>query len=529
MAADDLPHERLRAMTMHHQATSSTRSLVLRPTLIVGLTALLLGITAQMIAHRTGVVFAFWDAQAHLDIARRVHDSTTPGLQMLGTVWLPVPHLLLLPFTLIDAWWWNGLAGGLLGLGAFVLTAVSLHDLLRRLHADPLVAGLGTALLLLNPSFLYLQTTAMTEPLLLAFLTTALAGLARWREHDAPRTLLWSGIWLALAVGTRYDGWFVGVCIAPWLIWQARRMGRPVIGTLWRFAWPSLLFALLWLGYNAWYFGDPLEFQRGIWSAQSQQATLAAQGLLPTKGNLLGSFTTYLGAAALSSGWLLLPLGLFGVLATARRAGIGLVLLLLAALPFNVLALWAGQSTIALPWAVVGTGTTNLRYGVMLLPGLAAATALLISWALQRWPGARRGMLLASGGVLLGQMVLWGLGWPSQAGALREGLAIRDGDVRQQHASDWLADHYDGGRILIDEVVNVSPRTRIPIRARIYHWSWEMGPRALSAPEQEVDWVLVDQRHDQGVVRQAMTARPVMVERFERVFEEAGLEIWRRR
>ncbi len=511
------------------QATTTPRRLAARPTLIVGLAALLLGIAAQVLSHRTGAVHAFWDAQAHLDIARRVHDSATPGLQMLGTVWLPVPHLLLLPFTLVDAWWWNGLAGGLLGLLAFVLTAVSLHDLLRRLHPDPLVAVLGTALLVLNPSLLYLQTTAMTEPLLLAFLTATLAGLARWQDTGSARTLLWSGIWLALAVGTRYDGWFAGACIAPWLLWQARRADLPLVATLWRFAWPSLLLTLLWLGYNAWYFGDPLEFQRGVWSAQSQQAELAAQGLLPTKGHLLTSITTYLGATVLSAGWLLLPLGLVGVLVMARRAGVGLLLLLLAALPFNVLALWAGQSTIALPWAAVGTGTTNLRYGVMLLPGLAAATALLVGWGLRRWPMARQGMLLASAVVLVVQVGLWGSAWPSQAGALREGLAIRDGDLRQQHASDWLAAHYDGGRILVDEAVNVSPRTRIPIRARIYHWSWETGPRALQAPEREVDWVLVDQRHEQGVVRQAMTGRPIITERFERVFDEAGLEIWRRR
>ncbi|MFZ0798112.1 MAG: hypothetical protein WAM98_10025, partial [Terriglobales bacterium] len=37
----------------------------------------------------------YGDAVAHINIARRVFDSQTPGLLQLGTVWLPLPHLLM--------------------------------------------------------------------------------------------------------------------------------------------------------------------------------------------------------------------------------------------------------------------------------------------------------------------------------------------------------------------------------------------------------------------------------------------------
>ena len=147
-----------------------------------GLVAFVAGVLAQVVAHQRHLVFAFWDAQAHLDIARRVVDSVTPGVQMLGTVWLPVPHLLLLPFTLVDAWSWNGLAGGLVGLAAFVVIAASIHDLLVRRTGDPRLAWVGTVMVVANPSLLYLQTTAMTEPLLLAFLTASVAALCRERN-----------------------------------------------------------------------------------------------------------------------------------------------------------------------------------------------------------------------------------------------------------------------------------------------------------------------------------------------------------
>src|SRR5579871_2453911 len=58
-----------------------------------------------------GYTLYYGDAEAHLNIARRVLDSRTPGPEQLGTVWLPLPHVLMLPFVMKDEWWRNGLAG----------------------------------------------------------------------------------------------------------------------------------------------------------------------------------------------------------------------------------------------------------------------------------------------------------------------------------------------------------------------------------------------------------------------------------
>src|SRR5579862_6502075 len=53
----------------------------------------------------------YGDAVAHINIARRVFDSQTPGLLQLGTVWLPLPHLLMIPFVTSNRLWQSG-AGG---------------------------------------------------------------------------------------------------------------------------------------------------------------------------------------------------------------------------------------------------------------------------------------------------------------------------------------------------------------------------------------------------------------------------------
>ena len=500
-----------------------------RPAAQAGLVAFVIGILAQWWAHTHGVVFAFWDAQAHLDIARRVVDSLTPGLQMLGTVWLPIPHLLLLPFTLFDAWWYSGLAGGIVGIIAFVAIVAAVHDLLTRHIGKTPLAWLGTSLVLLNPSLLYLQTTAMTEPVLLAFLTTAAVALDRWNESGDSRPLLVGGLLAAFGVGTRYDAWFFVAAATPMVAWLGYRAERRWLRDALVFALPSAVMAALWFGYNFVYFGDALEFQRGVWSAQAQQAALAARGLLPTKGHPLLAVWFYVGASALASGLLITVLGLiaapFHCRALRRN---GPALLLLAALPFNVLALWGGQSVIDLPWTTPA-GIQNIRYGIMVLPGLAVALTLGIAQIQSRRPKWRRGTLLASLAVILAQGTLFSVDWPANAGALREGLAIRDGDRRQQRASDWLAEHYDGGRALVDGAVNISPRTRIRLRDRIYDWSWQLGPAALAEPEKEVDWVIVDTNIRTGAVWLAITSRPGFTERFDRAFADDGLEIWQRR
>src|SRR6202048_952086 len=70
---------------------------------------------------RRGDVFLCGDASAPINIARRVSDAKTPGLLQLGTVWLPLPHLLMMPFLLSDEMWGGGAGGSnpLMGADGF--------------------------------------------------------------------------------------------------------------------------------------------------------------------------------------------------------------------------------------------------------------------------------------------------------------------------------------------------------------------------------------------------------------------------
>ncbi len=129
---------------------------------------------------RHGAMLNYGDAVAHLHIARRVFDSRTPRFSQLGSVWLPLPHILLLPFVQNYFWWATGLAAIIPSSLAFVASCTGIHRLARN-WLDPAPAALVLLFFALNPNLLYLQTTAMTEPLFLCEFIWIMVWLVEWR------------------------------------------------------------------------------------------------------------------------------------------------------------------------------------------------------------------------------------------------------------------------------------------------------------------------------------------------------------
>src|ERR1700680_1621011 len=78
-----------------------------------------------------GGLLLYGDSVAHINNALRVFDSRTPGLLQLGTVWLPLPHLLMIPFLLSDAAWQSGIAGSIPSMVAYALGTAGIFRLVR--------------------------------------------------------------------------------------------------------------------------------------------------------------------------------------------------------------------------------------------------------------------------------------------------------------------------------------------------------------------------------------------------------------
>src|SRR5579884_1568998 len=145
--------------------------------LLVGQIAAITSIAAFSFYLRHDNLLLYGDAVAHINIARRVFDSRTPGLLQLGTVWLPLPHLLMLPFLFSKFLWQTGIGGSIPSLFAFVLSVMGIFRVMQIVLATAASGGAGVkfapwlavGIFALNPNLIYLQTTAMTESLYLAF------------------------------------------------------------------------------------------------------------------------------------------------------------------------------------------------------------------------------------------------------------------------------------------------------------------------------------------------------------------------
>src|SRR6266550_2106649 len=125
--------------------------------------------------HGLGLTLSHYDARGHLIVARRIADSITPGWQQIGAVWLPLPHLLNALPVQIDLFYRTGASAVALSIAEYAIAAGAIAWIVRWLTGSTIAAVAGAASFALNPNVLYLQSTPMTEPLLLATTTVAVA------------------------------------------------------------------------------------------------------------------------------------------------------------------------------------------------------------------------------------------------------------------------------------------------------------------------------------------------------------------
>jgi hypothetical protein len=381
---------------------SRDQAAIRRETTLVAWTALALALIALAYCVRHGSLLLYGDAVAHLHIARRVFDSITPGFRQLGSVWLPLPHILLLPFVWNMGWWHSGLAGACLSIPSYVLGCAGMYRL-ARMWLDMPASVVVAAFYGLNPGLLYLATTAMTEPLFLAEMIWAVLLIVQYQRALAapepsgetlPSTLLIrAGLVLVGAIFTRYDGWVYAAAawlFATWPLLSSRQRGSwrgPVVGAWVLFTAMLVAAPALWLAYNAKQFGDPLDFMRGPYSARAIEAKTTPPGAASHPGvhNMRVSALYFLKAAQLGAAppalgrllcWLSAA-GTLGALWVFRRRQIWPVLLLWLPLPFYAYSVAYGSVPIFISvWRPFSW--YNTRYGLELLPAFALFAGCLV-------------------------------------------------------------------------------------------------------------------------------------------------------
>lgn len=345
----------------------------------------LVSITSWLIFYYNGLGLSYNDARSHLDIGRRVVESLKPGFAQLGSVWLPLPHLLMVLTVWNDFMWHSGLSGALQSMVSFVATGYLIYLFLKKLGIGMVGRVVGVFVFAANLNILYLQSTAMTELLLIATMMAGVYYLTNWFINDKVFTLIKSAFWIMLSTLIRYDGWFLFVFSTFLISIQVlRKKGyKATEGTVILFVTLAGFGIFLWILWNLLIFKDPLYFIFGPYSAAAQQQQLSEAGVLATKGNLLFSIKMYLYAMAYNSNTFVTILGTIGAIVfwldkkISTSAKIAL-LSLLAPLIFNILALYLGQSVLFVQ-GLSGNTWFNARYGIMLMPSLAVFIGYLVN------------------------------------------------------------------------------------------------------------------------------------------------------
>ena len=345
-----------------------------------------------MIQNDPDSLIYYGDAVSHLIIAKRITDSITPGIAQFGSIWLPMTHLMLVPFVANNFLFQTGLAGTIV---SGVCTAISAMFLFRitKLHFRSNFYGyLACSIFLMNSSVIYMSIVPMMEAPFMMFFIMASYYALRWYiiNRDSNdlwleyRTLLKCGISITAATLTRYEAWFfpVGlvIMILIILLWERRELWKRKIEAFLSIAATySFLGIFLWTIYNAVIFRNPLIFLTGPYSAQAQSLTRPYRQHLVMQP--INSLTTLLGVATDMYGVHIVVLSIVGAVAFVytKRRTLVFSLLTLVMLAFPILldyfAMIQGSGEI---YKHITTGWFNGRYLVFIAPLFAFSCTALV-------------------------------------------------------------------------------------------------------------------------------------------------------
>lgn len=461
------------------------------------------------------VILSYADAPTHLNLARRVHDDLHPGLGQLGAYWLPLAHVVELPFVWNDALWRSGLAGAIPSMACYLLSVWCLYKLIELATGQRVPAVIGALAFAANPNVLYLHVSPMFEPTIIASMLGATYLLARWLHDGGLLRLGAAAAAVSLACTSRYEVWGFAIASAVVVsmgLWQQGARGARLRGRLFYYlilAWYAMALWLLWnlaLNGSATYFLHP-SFNKGLGEARLAVLTYRQ----PLAAAAYVSLAIADNAGPLLVGLAGLGLWRFATAYGLRARGLWLYLLATPA-AFDIFYLWyKGTPPILVP-QLIPHDSGNIRYGVVVLPLLCLLTGYLagrpplprpttparatLRWLMVRlWPLAQLALLavaLAQPVLLVRNRFVVSYNEPNTA----KYRASQDVRVTVAH---WLGAHYDRGLILMstfkgaDRIVLDSG---LPNRVFVHEGSQGTWRCALASPQRWVSWVVLSHRGD---------------------------------
>lgn len=499
------------------RASRSQRALVF-PGFVLLLLAAAFSLAAFLF-HRAGLPLAYGDAEAHLNIARRLQDSLTPGYEQIGTVWLPLPHWLMAPAAAVDGWWRSGAAGLIVPAICATLAAWFLYLAGSRVFECNTSALVSACVFALNPNLLYLASAPMTETMFFACQLGMLAALVWFAGSGSIGAAALAGIAGLGATLIRYDGWFLIAFGALVIAGCAPRNG---LGGLLTFCLIAGLGPVYWLIHNRWFYGNWLEFYNGPYSAKAIQGDKP----YPGRGDWPAAWLQYRTAVQLCTGLPLLAIAGAGVIGTLLRRGWWWLLLLASVPAFYIWSLHSGGTPIFVP-GLWPNSFYNTRYGMAVLPLAAFAAAGLV------WVSPER-MRTIVATIVIGACAAPWVVYPRSSSwvALEEARVNHRARLAwTEQAASYLERSYrPGDRLFMSfgDLTGIARRAGIPLRETVHEGNGLLFEAALQRPDLFLwpKWVVAFE----GDRTSRMARRAVGYQRVEVIGVEGArnIEIYRR-
>jgi len=388
-----------------HKIRTRTLTITPGPSLAVAMIATVLSLSSFAYFFANGMTNVYGDGVAHVNIARKVVDSPDDTLRQryiqIGSPWLPLQTVAMLPLVANDWMWRTGVAGSIVSMISFVIAAVSLYLLARSFYRKEdgrwreALPALSAAIFMLNPSALYMQSTPMSELVFISALVAAVYLLQRWLNDQSAKRLAIAAVGMTVATLARYEAWPVAalsiliVALSTHGDWTAKIKNS--VG----FAALVAVGPIYWLWHNWEIYGNALEFLSGPHSARgiALQNRVNFNWSAVFVGHAGLDVSTIAAATAVCAGPFVLLLSAAGFvrsLAAKRKSLLEHSPLILLILPFffHAFGLYRGEIQV---FPLSAFGLLNIRYGLPHLLAVALfapAAVLLFKGSARRWAGA---------------------------------------------------------------------------------------------------------------------------------------------
>lgn len=448
----------------------------------------LLSIGFWLFYESQGLTLAYNDARSRLNIARRIVDNLQPGFAQIGSVWLPLFHLLELPLVWNYSLWQSGFAGSLISMVSYVLGGVYFLKLMEKMDLKRSIIIIAFSVYAINPNMLFMQSLSMTESLLIFMAIASCYYLYVWSESLKPNDLVKAAFFILMSSLTRYDGWFLLLFASLFVLYVTlkRKKISFTVGTLILFLSLASLGVVLWLVWNKAIFGDFFYFALGPYSAKNQQDVLLSEGRLFSKGSFVYSLFLYLITIFYNTGIWIGILAVFGSFIFFFNKKISTnkkLILVLLSVPFifNVFSLYMGHSVIHLPYIKPFTWF-NDRYGLMMLPAFALAYAYIVS-------KSKITVYLGAFIIIFQTTFLY---YSNNIITIEDAIRGASGNTLDEVGS-WIKNNADDGLILVDASKNDALifTSGIPLKRYVVEGSRRYWEDSIADPTRYIKWVIM--------------------------------------